>query len=41
MQKDNFLTALKKIKQVLPLEDPESYYSMQGAIAISYIEVES
>ena len=35
------MTALKKIKQVLPLEDSEKYYSSQGAIAISYEEVSS
>lgn len=40
VQKENFITALKKIKQVLPLEDPAKYYSNQCAIAISYYEVE-
>ena len=41
VQKENFLTALKKIKQVLPLEAPEKYYETQGAIAIPYAEVNS
>lgn len=41
VQKENFLTALKKIKTVLPLEAPDKYYASQGAIAITYSEVDS
>jgi hypothetical protein len=33
------LTALKKIKQVLPLEEPDRYFATQGAVALSYDEV--